>query len=155
MDVVEVGGGDTGLTGPGVVGTDDGAHLVIEQSVEPDSVDVSVQLRDEGDVEAVVEEGTKRVVVLQRLDAQLGLGQLLVHRAHDVGHPLVIGRALRRQPEWAPTAVGEFTQVEAGGPQFAERDAGGVQHPPPGGGGDEAAAAFARTAAWRAGPRGG
>ena len=100
-----------------------------------------VELRDQGDVDAVVEEGGGRVVVGQRFDAQLGARELLAHRAHDVGHPLVVRGALRRQTERAAAAVGELAQVEASGAQLAQRDLRGLQHPPTGGGGDQPATA--------------
>ena len=141
VDVGEVGGSETGPAGQRMAGVDDSAQLVVEEPLEPNAVDVAGELGDQGDIEAIVEQGGDRVVVGQRLEAHLGARQLLVQRPHDVGHPLEIGRALRRQAERTPMAIGELTKIESGGPQLAERDLGGVEHSPSGGVGDQPAAA--------------
>ena len=120
VHVGEVGGGETRPAGPRMAGASTTARSSSSNSRSSRTRLTSpVEFGDEGDVEAIVEEGGDRVVVGQRLEAQLGAGQPLVQRAHHVGHPLEVGGALRRQTERAPTAVGELTQVEAGGAQLA------------------------------------
>ena len=104
-------------------------------------VDVAVELADEGDVETVVEEGGERIVGGQRLDTQHGAWEPLMQRGHHIGHPLVVGGALRRQTERAPATVGELVQVEASGAQLAQSGLGRVQHPSSGAVGDQPPAA--------------
>ena len=137
-----------------MAGVDDGAQLVVEEPLEPNAVDVAGELGDEGDIKSIVDERGDRVIVGQRLEAHLGAGQLMVQRPHDVGHPLEIGRALRRQAERTPMAIGELTKIESGGPQLAERDVGGVEHSPSGGVGDQPAAAPLEQRASPNAPRG-
>ncbi len=139
--VGEVCGRETVPGGQRMAGADDGAQLVVEESLESNAVDVASEFGDEGDIEAIVEQGRDRVVVGQHFEAHLGARQPLVQRPHDIGHPLEIGRALRRQAERTTMAVGQLIEVEPGGAQLAERDMGGVEHSPSGGVGDQLAAA--------------
>ena len=141
VDVGEIGGAEIVAAGQRVAGVDHGAQLVVEESLEPNAVDVAGELGDEGDIETIVEEGADRVVVCQHLEAQLGTRQLLAQRPHDIGDPLEIGRALRRHAERTPMAVGQLTEIEPGGPEFAEGDVGRVEHSTTGGVGDQPAAA--------------